>query len=312
MQKGTLSCFRPALGVFHTTVHFSLLGDVCQQVARRSPRSSEIDVMELVELDSEEWQLDSMDLASQLEAETDLGHILCQPDQSVLSCGRSAGSFDSVALMPLLQALRAVAWCSGWRAANCSRGFGNNARCDEVLLATSCEDAESTSKKLSLSTHVINELLEAIHCSAWHCANSKFGHRLDAEEDLQTAQQHWATVIKSGELSHDILTQLQKLLWSACWCTANWRSGSDKARVNMKMEQRYAQSLGLSKKSAWAPHVNHRRCNREMAWKQRAAANWLFSESLAAIAERGGLKHGKILLEQKLKKCIHRLHMKDK
>ena len=246
-------------------------------------------------------------LSSASQSEEDLGHVLCQLHFRTLHPGPDVCSSNSVALTSALQAFRAVAWCSGWRAANCSRGFGNNARCDEVLLATACEDAETSSRKLGLSVRTTESLLEAIHCSAWHCANTKFGNEFDAEEDCQTAEKHWATVSRGAEMSPDVVARLQALVWNACWCTVNWRSGSDTARHNVKLEQRCAQALGLCKKAAWAPHMTHRKCNKEIAWKQTAARNCLFSESLAAIAERGGLKHNKIVLQQKVKKCIGKL-----
>ncbi|KAL3138523.1 hypothetical protein ABBQ32_006306 [Trebouxia sp. C0010 RCD-2024] len=249
-------------------------------------------------------------LLSSASQSEDLGHVLCQLHYRTLLPGPDTCSSNSAVLTSALQAFRAVAWCSGWRAANCSRGFGNNARCDEVLLGTACEDAESWSRKLGLSMRTTESLLEAIHCSAWHCANAKFGNRFDAEEDFQTAEKHWATVSRGAEVDPDVVARFQTLVWNACWCTVNWRSGSDSARHHVKLEQRCAQTLGLCKKAAWAPHMNHRKCNKEMAWKQVAAANHLFSDSLAAIAERGGLKHSKIVLQQKVKKCIGKLNNK--
>lgn len=254
-------------------------------------------------LESDDRQAaDLVTSASQPEA--DLGHVLCQLHFRHLHHGPGVCASQSEGLTATLQAFRAVAWCSGWRAANCSRGFGNNARCDEVLLATACEDAETASRQLGFSVRTTDSLLEAIHCSAWHCANAKFGNRVDAQEDLQTTEKHWATVRRGVELNTDVVGTLQNLVWNACWCTVNWRNGSDSARNYVKAEQRCAQMLGLCKKAAWAPHMNHRKCNREMAWKQAAAANYMFSESLAAIAERGGLKHRKLILQQKVKKCM--------
>lgn len=248
----------------------------------------------------EEWQLE--DLLPALQTE-DLGHVLCQLHLSALNqspqhTGQEAG------MAAVLQALRAAAWCSGWHAANCSRGFGNNARCDEVLLATASEDVEVLGRQYGLSARTIDSLLEAIHSSAWHCANSKFGNRFDAEEDFQTAQKHWITVKRGAELDGPVIASLQNLIWNACWCTVNWRSGSDLAKHNLRHEQRQAQVLGLCKKAAWAPHTMHWKCNREMAWKQAVATNFLFSNSLVAIAERGGFKHKKVKLQQKVKKCI--------
>ena len=250
-------------------------------------------------------------VSSASQSEADLGHVLCQLHFRCLHHGTNVCSARSESLTAALQAFRAVAWCSGWRAANCSRGFGNNARCDEVLLATACEDAETASRKLGLSVRTTDSLLEAIHCSAWHCANTKFGNKFDAEEDLQTTGKHWATVRRGAELNTDIVAGLQTLVWNACWCTVNWRNGSDSARNNMKMEQRCAQMLGLCKKAAWAPHMNHRKCNKEMAWKQAAAADYMFSDSLAAIAERGGMKHRKLILQQKVMKCICKFNKRN-
>ncbi len=264
--------------------------------------------MDLEGATTEEWQLDSLVPSSASQTEVDLGHVLCQLHLSTLSqCPER-----NTALASVLQALRAVAWCAGWRAANCSRGFGNNARCDEVLLATACEDAETSGRQYGLSARTIDSLLEAIHSIAWHCANTKFGNKFDAEEDFQTAQKHWITVKRGTELDDAVMTKLHSLIWNACWCTVNWRSGSDSAKDNMKTEQRQAQLLGLCKKAAWAPHTTHWKCNREMAWKQAAATKFLFSNSLVAIAERGGLKHGKIKLQQKGKKCISVLNKKGK
>lgn len=257
----------------------------------------------------QDWQ-PSEDLVSAFQTE-DLGHVLCQLHLSSLQQSLQHTGHDA-ALTAVLQALRAAAWCSGWHAANCSRGFGNNARCDEVLLATACEDAATSGRQYGLSARTIDSLLEAIHSSAWHCANTKFGNKFDAEEDFQTAQRQWALVKRGTELSDAVLARLQSLVWNACWCTVNWRSGSDVAKDNMRHEQRQAQLLGLCKKAVWAPHVTHWKCNREMAWKQRAASNFLFSNSLVAIAERGGLKHGKVKLQQKVKKCISLLNKKER
>ena len=265
--------------------------------------------MELQGSGSGDWQLEHLVPLS--ASQIDHGHVLCPLHISTLSLGFEGRAPSDTLLSSVLQAFRAVAWCSGWRAANCTRGFGNNARCDEVLLATACEDAETSGRKLGLSTRLIDSMLEAIHCTAWHCANTNFGSRLDAEEDIQTAQKHWAILRRGAELDIDVLVSVQKLIWSACWCTANWRSGSDAARTNMKMEQRHAKALGLPRKSAWAPHMNHRMCNKEMICKQTAVTNFLFSNSLAATAEQGGLKHGKVILQQKLKKCMGKLNRRS-
>lgn len=242
-------------------------------------------------------------------AAVDYGHILCQQHIGHLQAAAS----DSLLVVtpnqiPVFQALRAVAWCAGWRSANCAKGFGNNARCDEVLLITACEDAEEAGRKLGLTPRTVDSIIEAIHSSAWHCANSHFGHKADAEDDFQAVQRHWACVKRNIELHADVLTTLQKLVWCCCWCCANWRSGSDEARCNLKQEQKLAQRLGLSKKSPWAPHVTHRKCNREMAWKQKAANKFLFSNSLVAIADQGGLRHHGLTLQRCAKKCISALH----
>ena len=268
--------------------------------------------MEVKGATAAEWQLEDLVPSSASESQEDLGHVLCQLHLNTLrqDTGRHTG--HDAALVSALQALRAVSWCAGWRAANCSKGFGSNARCDEVLLATACEDAEASGRQYGLSVRTIDSLLEAIHSTAWHCANSKFGNKFDAEEDFQAAQKHWVTVRRGTEIDDVVIARLQSLIWNACWCTVNWRNGSDVARSNMKLEQRHAQILGLCKKSAWAPHMTHRKCKREMAWKQAVATNFLFSNSIAAIAERGGLKHGKVKLKQKVKKCISALNKKDK
>ena len=254
-----------------------------------------------------QWQRE--DLSSSGSQEEDLGHVLRQLNLSALRHSSQHAGRDT-ALLSVLQSLRAVAWCAGWRAANCSKGFGNNARCDEVLLATSCEDAERAGQQCGLSLRTIDSLLEAIHSSAWHCANTHFGNKIDAEEDFQTAKKHWLTVTSANEMDDATISGLQSMVWNACWCTVNWRKGSDVARNNMKLEQRHAQSLGLCKRAAWAPHMHHRRCKKEMAWKQAVAKNFLFSNSLVAIADRGGLRHGKVKLQQKVKKCVALLNRK--
>lgn len=240
----------------------------------------------------------------------DLGHVVCQHHVSTLQPARSVDTIHNVPALPVYQALRAVAWCAGWRAANCCKGFANNARCDEVLLATACEDAETATRSLGLSVRTAESLMEAIHSSAWHCANSHFGHKADAEEDLETAQKHWTVVRRSAELNENAVKLLERLVWCSCWCTADWRSGSDAARSNLKQERQCAQELGLSKKSPWAPHVTHRKCKREMAWKQRAANEHLFSNSQVAIAERNGLKHRSLCVRRCAKKWLKLLHTK--
>lgn len=250
--------------------------------------------------------------AQSCPAAIDLGHVVCLRNFSPLQPAPSEGAVCvSRNQTPVYQALRAVAWCAGWRAANCSKGFGNNARCDEVLLAAACEDAETTGRSLGLTTRTIASLLEAIHSSAWHCANSRFGQQTDAQEDFDTAQKHWTLVRRGAELHPDAVAVLQHLVWCCCWCTANWRSGSDTARSNLKEERRHAQALGLSKKSAWAPHRTHHLCKREIAWKQKAVNEFLFSNSQVAIAERGGFKHHGLCVRRCAKRLVQALHDKS-
>ena len=166
---------------------------------------------------------------------------------------------------------------------------------------------EASGLQYGFSPCTIASLLEAIHSIAWHCANVKFGNKFDAEEDLQTAQKHWAIVRQSAELDDCVIQRLQSLTWNACWCTVNWRSGCKHAKHNMKLEQREAQMLGLRKKAAWCPRCTHWRCNREMAWKQAAAPQHLFSNSVVAVAEVGGLGHGRVKLQQGFKHCVSAL-----
>lgn len=243
---------------------------------------------------------------------TDLGHVSHQQHASRLQPARTASARHAAPALPVYQAIRAVAWCAGWRAANCCKGFGNNARCDEVLLATACEDAETAALCLGMTKRTFDSLCEAIYSSAWHCANTHFGHKADAQEDFDTAQSQWNLVRRSAELSEDAVKLLERLVWCSCWCTANWRSGSDIARSNLKQERRYAQALGLSKKSPWAPHVTHHRCKREIAWKQRAVNDHLFSNSQAAIAEQGGVKHPGLCVRRCAKKWMKILRSKAK
>ena len=244
-------------------------------------------------------------------AVTDLGHVICLHHVSSLLPAFSGSALcASSSQIPVYQALRAVAWCAAWHAANCSKGFANNARCDEVLLTAACEDAEVAARQLGLTVRTTNSLLEAIQSSAWHCANSQFGNSTDAKEDYATAHKHWTVVRRSAELNENAVNILQQLVWCCCWCTANWRSGCDVARRNLKQERRHAQALGLKKKSAWAPHRTHRMCNREMAWKQRAANDFLYTNSQAAIAERGGLRHRSHCVRHCAKRWIHAMHSK--
>ena len=240
---------------------------------------------------------------------TDLGHVVCQQHVSSFPTAPGANC-ASLSHIPVYQALRAVAWCAAWHAANCSKGFANNARCDEVLLTAACEDAEVAARHVALTVRTTNSLLEAIHSSAWHCANSQFGSSADAQEDYATAQKHWTVVRRSAELDETAVNVLQQLVWCCCWCTAQWRSGSDAARSNLKQERRHAQALGLKKKSAWAPHRTHRKCNREMAWKQRAANDFLYTNSQVAIAERRSLKYHGHCVRHRAKQWIHTMRSK--
>lgn len=132
-----------------------------------------------------------------------------------------------------------------WHCAKVRKGKRGDADAEKVAFEHHADAFKKKSEGL-LSTTTCDEIKSMFWFAAWHTANTRKGYNSDASRDKRDMETHYQNVLKTGDVTEQLATDMKWMGWNTAWYAANTIVGyhDDAKRDKAKYEDHFNRIRG--------------------------------------------------------------------